>query len=391
MLSATALLLLTGIATIYVSDPGGSEWIKQLIYLALGFAAFYGINLPHYKKIGDLSYGLYGVVLLLLFVLLLEKFIPMPAFWRSIVPVVKGARRWVRLGPVQVQPSEFCKVAYILSLSWYLRFRSNYRSLAGLLPPFAITFLAIVLILLEPDLGTVILMMPILFATLFAAGAKKRHLFAIIGLGVVMSPLLWMNMHTYQRMRIASVLLQNDAIYNYAESHPKFADKLAGGPAQLAQWKKDKGYHLMHSKYAIASGGVFGYGFGKGPYVDGTIKLPEAHNDFIFSLIAHQWGLFGGIVLVGLYCTIAMCGMEIARFNPDPFGKLVVVGIVVMFMMQVIVNISMTVGLMPITGLTLPFVSYGGSSLLVNCIALGLLNNIGRHRDFTVAARSFEY
>ena len=391
MLLATAMLLLIGIATIYASDPQGNEWIKQSAYLMIGIAVFIVINSVHYKEIGIYSYWLYAAILVLLAVLLIEKFVPMPDFWRKIVPVVKGARRWIRLGPFQVQPSEFCKIAYILSISWYLRYRKNFRTVVGLIPPFAITFLAMVLIILEPDLGTVILMMPILFATLYAAGAKKRHLLVIISLGVVLSPVLWMNMHTYQRMRVASVLLQNDLIYNYAVKNTKFANSLAGGPAKLAQWKKDKGYHLMHSKYAISSGGLTGYGFGKGPYLDGTLRLPEAHNDFIFSLIAHQWGLFGCIGVFLLYCIIAACGLEIAGFNPDPFGKLISVGIVVMLMTQVLVNTSMTVGLMPITGLTLPMVSYGGSSLIVNLAAIGLLNNIGRHRSFTVAAKSFEF
>ncbi len=392
MVTASAMLMFIGMLCIYASDPHDNFWIRQMVFVFVGTAAFIGINTFHYRLLGPLSYWIYGLVLILLMVLLIEKFVPMPAFWRQIVPVVNGSRRWIRVAGMQVQPSEFCKIAYILSLSWYLRYRNNYRRLEGLIAPFALTILAMLLILLEPDLGTVLLMMPILFATLFAAGAKKRHLFAIIALGVAASPFLWMNMHAYQRIRIAGVLLQNETIYNAAKEHPRLANILAGSSANLNSWKRDKGYHLENSKQAIASGGLFGYGFGKGPYLsEGKMHLPEAHNDFIFALIAHQWGFAGCLLVFMLYCIISACGLEIAWHNTDPYGRLIAIGIIAMFMVQVVVNTSMTMGLMPITGLTLPLVSYGGSSLIVNMMAIGLLNNIGRDRPFIIASSSFEF
>jgi cell division protein FtsW (lipid II flippase) len=132
-----------------------------------------------------------------------------------------------------------------------------------------------------------------------------------------------------------------------------------------------------------------GYGFRRGPFVKYNF-LPARHNDFIFAIIAHQWGFAGCLGLLGLYALIIGCGLEIAGNNTDPFGRLLAVGIVAMFAVEVIVNVSMTVGLMPITGLTLPLVSYGGSSLLVSMISVGLLNNVGRCRPFTVAKRPFE-
>ncbi|MFI4912297.1 MAG: FtsW/RodA/SpoVE family cell cycle protein [Sedimentisphaeraceae bacterium JB056] len=392
MLLSAITLMGIGMLCIYAAQPEENFWIKQLVYIIIGLVGFLSVNSLHYRLLGPLSYWLYGIIIILLGVLLLGKFLPMPEFWRSIVPVINGSRRWIRIAGIQVQPSEFCKIAYILSLSWYLRYRSNYRTLKGLIGPFGLTLLAMMLIILEPDLGTVLLMMPILFATLFAAGAKKWHLITIILLGVLASPLLWMNMHAYQRMRIASVLLQNDKIYNAAKNNEKLAEALAGSSANLIRWKRDKGYHLMHSKQAIASGGVFGYGFGKGPYLSGdSLHLPEAHNDFIFALIAHQWGLVGCLFVFFLYCIIAACGLEIAWNNTDPYGRLIAIGIVAMLMVQVVVNTSMTMGLMPITGLTLPLVSYGGSSLIVNMIAVGLLNNIGRDRPFIIGMPSFEF
>ncbi|MBA7634461.1 putative peptidoglycan glycosyltransferase FtsW [subsurface metagenome] len=152
----------------------------------------------------------------------------------------------------------------------------------------------------------------------------------------------------------------------------------------------DWGYHLIRSKYAVASGGTNrgkGYGFRQGPFIKYNF-LPERHNDFIFAMIAHQWGFWGCLGLLGLYVIIVVCGLEIAVNNTDPFGRLVAVGIVATFTVEVVVNVSMTLGLMPITGLTLPLVSYGGSSLLVSMVSVGLLNNVGRCRPFSVAPKT---
>ena len=401
MIFAMAALLAIGIICIYSAAPQSGYWKKQIFFASLGVLAFIIANLVHYKDLGPISYWLYGILLVILSILLIEKFttklgLSMPSFWRSFVPYINGSRRWIRLGfgsaSIQLQPSEFCKIAHILALAWYLRFRSNYTKIAGLIGPFALTLLAMILILLEPDLGTVLLMMPVLFSMLFVAGAKIKHLLLIIALAVIASPFLWMNMHDYQRMRISSVVLQIDKVYKAAEDNPRLANIFAGSSANLKRWKKDKGYHLRHSKYAISSGGIMGYGFKNGPYITAdNVHLPESHNDFIFALIAHQWGLIGCLGLFTLYLLLAICGLEIAWLNTDPFGRLVAVGIVTMFMVMVIVNVSMTMGLMPITGLTLPFVSYGGSSLIVSMTAVGLLNNIGRDRPFSLAGKAFEH
>ena len=401
MLTAMFLLIAAGVMTLFAAgNPldnstetslavSSTVWKRQLIYAAAGLLAMIMINLVNYRWLGSLSYWIYALILALLAVLLLDKLIDLP-----FVPIINSSRRWLRLGTqsrfLQVQPSEFCKIAYILALAWYLRFRKNYRKFFGLVGPFALTVLAMILILLEPDLGTVFLMMPILFAMLFVAGAKVKHLLIIILLAVLVSPLLWHYMSHNQRMRISSVLLQNERIFQKAEQNPKLAKILAGSTQDLKRWQRDEGYQLIHSKLAVASGGLKGYGFRKGPYIKYD-SLPERHNDFIFAIIAHQFGLLGCLALLTLYAIIIGCGIEIAWLNTDPFARLVAVGIVAMFAVEVIVNVSMTLGLMPITGLTLPLVSSGGSSLVVSMTAIGLLNNIGRSRPFTVAARSFEY
>jgi cell division protein FtsW (lipid II flippase) len=277
---------------------------------------------------------------------------------------------------------------YILALAWYLRYRSNYSKFTALIGPFLLTLLPIVLILLEPGLGTVLLMMPILFTMLFVAGAKVKHLLFIIMLALLVSPLLWYQMQPYQRTRISSVLLQSSLIRQKAQQYPILGKILIGTKFSTKKWENDWGYHLIRSKYAVASGSITGYGFRQGPFTKYDF-LPERHNDFIFAAIANQWGFLGCVVLLGLYIIIMNCGLEIAAHNTEPFGRLLAVGIVAMFAVEVIVNVGMTVGLMPITGLTLPLVSYGGSSLLVSMASVGLLNNIGRCRPFTVAHKPF--
>jgi cell division protein FtsW (lipid II flippase) len=287
-----------------------------------------------------------------------------------------------------LQPSEVCKLAYILALAWYLRYRSNYRRFTALVGPFALTLLPMLLILLEPDLGTVLLMMPILFTMLFVAGAKIKHLLIVVLMALVVSPLLWSKMQPYQRTRISSVLLQNEWFQEKAQRYPMLGKVLVGEKFSKKKWDDDWGYHLLRSKLAVAYGEMTGYGFRRGPFIKYNF-LPARHNDFIFAVIAHQWGFVGSLGLLLLYVIVIACGLEIAGNNTDPFGRLLAIGIVAMFAVEVIVNVSMTVGLMPITGLTLPLVSYGGSSLLVSMISIGLLNNVGRCRPFSVARKPF--
>jgi len=398
LLAAALLLIAIGIAAIYsaghpaesspASQAGnlGELWKKQVIFAVIGVVGFIAVNLVNYRRFGAVSYWVYAFVLLLLVLLLLDKIVDIP-----FVPVVNNARRWLRIGTkstfLQAQPSEFCKLSFILALAWYLRYRSNYRKFSALVGPFVLTLLPVMLILAEPDLGTVLLMMPILFTMLFVAGAKIKHFLIIVLMALLISPLLWYKMKPYQRTRISSVLLQNEWVREKAEQYPTLGKVLVGKEFSTRQWKEDWGYHLMRSKFAVASGVARGYGFRQGPFIKYNF-LPARHNDFIFAIIAQQWGFVGCLGLLGLYMVIIGCGLEIAGNNTDPFGRLLAVGIVAMFAVETIINVSMTLGLMPITGLTLPLVSYGGSSLLVSMTSVGLLNNVGRCRPFSVARKA---
>jgi len=372
------------------ADDLANLWKKQFVFAAVAAAGFIAANLINYRRLGEVSYWLYGIVLALLALLLVSRYIvPLP-----FVPEKNYTHRWIEFTVAgrklpALQSSEFCKLAYILALAWYLRYRSNYRSFKALIGPFALTLVPMVLILLEPDLGTVMLMMPILITMLFVAGAKVRHFLIVVLMSLMVSPLLWHNMKSYQRIRIASLVLQSSWVRDKAEKHPWLGEVLVGEKFSEKKWKNTWGWQLIRSKYAVASGGAEGYGFRRGPFVKYDF-LEERENDFIFAAIAHQWGFWGCLVLLGLYVIVFGCGLRIAAHNTDPFGKLLAVGIVAMFVVEVLVNVSMTMGLMPITGLTLPLVSYGGSSLLVSMISVGLLNNVGRCRAFTVAPKPFE-
>ena len=398
MLVCVLALIGVGIASVYASgnpadDTQGSfvkfahYWKKQAVFAGAGLAAFIMINAVNYRRFGPASNWLYAGVLVVLVYILVDKYL----FNVPFVPVINNSRRWIQIGPLlQFQPSEFFKLVYILALAWYLRYRSNYRKISALIGPFALTFLPMLLILFEPDLGTVMLMMPVLFAMLFVAGAKVKHLLLIILLAALVSPLLWYGIEDYQKMRISAVLLQSDLdgkeswLMTKAKDNPRLASVLGLDREHLRNWEAGKGYQLMRSKLVVASGGFSGQGFRRGPFMKYKF-LPERHNDFIFALIGHQWGFLGCAAVLGLYAIIVMCGLEIAANNTDPFGRFIAVGIIVVFTIQVLVNVGMTIGLMPITGLTLPLVSYGGSSLVVNMMMIGLLNNVGRTRPFSLA------
>ena len=364
---AVMALVVIGLVTIYATSPGDAK--KQLVWIALSMVGFVVINLVHYRMLGRAAYGIFILSLVLLSLVLVGKKLGLT----SVVPSIRGASRWINVipgsGSVRIQPSEIAKIAYILALAWYLRHRSSYRNLTGLIGPFALTMLPMVLILLEPDLGTVLLFLPILFGMLFAAGARIKHLLAIIMIAVLCSPALYLLMKDYQRERVQVLLKQN---------------------SEDPYWLRGPGYQLHLSKICIGTGELTGQGWNFSSFVQYK-PPPDRHNDFIFAMIAHQWGLFGALFLLMLYGLIILGGIEIAAGQPDPFGKLLAIGISALLAAQMFINIGMTMGMMPVTGMTLPFVSYGGSSLIANSLALGLLVNVARHKPRQIANRPFEF
>lgn len=351
------LLGLSGIARGDELSGAGNYFSRQIVWIALAVPAMLLVTFVPYRVC---RYHCYLWFAASLACLLAVYFFPEKG----------GARRWIPLGLMNFQPSEMAKLTYIMALSRYLMYRENYRRFTGLLPPFVLTFLPLVLILKEPDLGTAMLFLPVLFAMLFAAGARLRHLVLIGCLGCAALPLLWMGMHTYQRARITSVFLQRD-----------------GGTAP-----KGDGYHLHQSKQVLALGGAWGSQV-TGVMVDdpSAYHLPASRTDFVLCMAGERWGIGGTLLALVLYLVIFARGLMLAAATREPFGRLLAVGIVALLAGQAILNSGMTVGLMPVTGVTLPLLSYGGSSLLFTCLALGLLMNVGMRPGYEIGGDPFRF
>ncbi len=359
-IAVTSLLLIgCGLAGIHRGDvlEGGSFLSRQVVWIALGsMAATLAFWLP-YRRTQGWGWVLYAISIFLLVIVFL-------------FPPKNGARRWIPVGPISVQPSELAKIALILALGEYLMFRRNHRSLLGLIPPFLMTAVPVLLILKEPDLGTALLFFPILYAMLFIAGARRTHLFASIAAGILTLPILWVNMSTEQKSRVTAVFQQAD------DGTPEPGD----------------GYHLFQSKQLLALGGKWGSD-SQGDRIDdpAAYRLPAGRTDFVYSLIGERWGLPGTIGLQMIFATFVLAGCRAASQTRDPYGRLIATGIVTLLAAQVLINTAMTVGLAPITGLTLPLVSYGGSSFLTTAFCIGLLINVASSPGFDVAGQPFDF
>lgn len=391
-LCAISVLCLQSIGEVREGHWLADEAVRQLAYVLLGLGSMVGALLVGHHRIGRFSYLLFGFCLVLLVYVILDRWLPLP-----MVQPVKGARRWIRLGPVALQPSELMKISYVLALAWYLRFRRNYRTLPGLIAPFMLTLAPMALIKMQPDLGTVLLFLPVLFAMLFAAGAKVSHLSVIILAGVLAMPVFWFKIETYQRLRLAGVFLQSPAIRSALEERPALWNMLKPAGVEelpwlrhLKEWETRTGYQLTHSKTAVGSGGIFGQGYGRGAFVEHNL-LPEKHNDFIFSIVAHQFGLLGCVLLLLCYGILVVIGTDVATLTKDPYGRLLAVGFATLLGVQALTNICMTIGLGPVTGVTLPFVSAGGSSLVSSFLCVGLLISVVQRRPVIIGREPFEF
>lgn len=348
-------------------DVAGLNTLKQIGFLIAGGVLVLGVIRAGYLRIGRATYLIYWIVVAMLASLIVDRYLVHLPFAQE----VRNTHRWFGFGAFRVQPSEFMKLALVLALARYLRFRTSYRTWVGLIPPMALTLGPMFLILKQPDLGTLLMLPPVLFAMLLCAGARVRHLAIVVGVGIAFTPLFYLfGMHEYQKDRIDVLMKQNST------------DE---------RWHMGRGYQLRQSKIALGTGGLYGEGYREGDFVRYDGLLPEGQNDFIFAIVGNQWGFVGGIVLILAYVVIVFVGVEVAMVTNDPFGRLLAVGIVVMIVFQAMLNICMTVGLAPITGMPLPFVSQGGSSLLTNCIAMGLLVSIAQRRPMLIANPPFEH
>ncbi len=369
-----AVAVLTAVGCGSIAADATANVRMQLIFIAIGAVGMFLFQVVNYQEIGRYAWLFYIVSLLLVI------YTVMPGVRRSgfgSVPNIKGAQAWIDFGPLHLEPAELMKLAFCMVLARYLRFRSNYRSLGGLLPPFALALVPLVLILKQPALGMALLFIPALFSMLFVAGAKIKHLSGIVVLGLMFVPVVWFAGTGAPVLRHLPPLLKE-----YQRARVKALLSHDSNQAQSLDFQQEQ------ALTAIGSGGVTGKGFGHIPVGS---RVPEAHNDMIFALIAEQFGLVGSLILLGAYVVLFAAGVEISAATREPFGRLLAVGIVAMLTSQAFLNLAVCLRLAPVTGITLPFVSYGGSSMLSSFLAAGLLLNIGQNRPLVLARSSFEY
>jgi rod shape determining protein RodA len=349
-----ALLVLTGIgvAMIYsttyvvVGDHAGPQVRTQIYALVLGLIALFVFLVIDYRLLAENSLVLFGGLLaLLLFVLFKGS-------------TQFNATRWIEIGPFNLQPSEFGRIALALILATYFgENRRGARNMGDLVVGGLFTAVPVLLIARQPDLGTAVTLIPVFLGIAYLAGMRLRLLGVIALIAVLMAPLAWQfALKDYQKSRITTFL-------------------------DPEQDPRGDGYQQIQARITVGSGGLTGKGFMQG--TQGQYKfLPVAHNDFIFSVLAEEQGFIGVLAVLGLYLFIILRSLEAARLSKDRLGAYLVAGIIAGFSFQVIYNIAMSAGLAPVKGITLPLMSYGGSSLIATLAAFGLILNV-RMRRFT--------
>jgi len=349
LVAIVGVIILMGLFVIYSASyqkyvlSGTNLSLRQLQSGIIGILIAAAVFRVGYQRIIDFGYYIFGInVVLLLLVLFVGD-------------MRYGARRWIEIGSFAFQPSEFAKITFIFALAKYLGdIKDGIGSPKALIAPFAMALVPMLLIFKEPDLGTALVFVPVLFAMLFIAGARLKYLMILIGSGLACAPFLWFFLKEYQRNRLMVFINPN-------------LDPLGAG------------YTIIQSKIAIGSGGIIGKGWLAGTQNQLNF-LPEHHTDFIFSVVGEEWGFIGSAVLLFLFYKLVEKGLRIAETTSDIYGKTLAYGIITVFTMHIIVNIGMVCGLMPVVGIPLPFVSYGGSSLIMSIVSIGILESIKNKR-----------
>jgi rod shape determining protein RodA len=351
LLAVVLMLGGIGLATVYsavTADPPPVPhkllFFKQLIWFGLGLVVMTAAFSFNYRLLERWAHPVYiACVLMLLGVVVFGK-------------LAGGSRRWLALGPIHLQPSELIKIAVVLVLAKYYakNAATGGFTLRDLLRPILLTGLPFGLIVIQPDLGTAGLVALIAVTITLFVKVELRALILLLTPAAAAVPVVWSLLKDYQKKRIMTFLNPDE-------------DPLGAG------------YHIIQSKIAIGSGMITGKG-----YLQGTQNalsfLPEEHTDFIFSVLAEEWGAVGSISLILLFLVLILWGLNIAYRCREPFGVLLAVGITSLLAWQVIINIGMTMGVMPVVGVPLPLISYGGSSTLTVAICIGLLMNVSMRR-----------
>ncbi|HSB03987.1 MAG TPA: rod shape-determining protein RodA [Thermodesulfobacteriota bacterium] len=348
LLGIVLLIASIGILNLYSISSNGESltpfYVKQLSWLLIGFVIMMAVAFIECRYYSDFAFPIHGTAFFLLVVVMVFGMI------------TSGAQRWIRIGALSFQPSEFVKISLIIALAKFFQQPPGREgfSLKDLPIPFLLLIVPMGLILKQPDLGTAIILFLILFSVLLFVKIRWSSLL-ILGLGGgSILPLLWGFLKEYQKRRI------------YTFFNPSL-DPLGSG------------YHIIQSKVAVGSGGILGKGFMKGTQCKLGF-LPEQQTDFIFSVLAEEWGLIGSLVVISLYLVLILWGLRIAVTAKDRFGAILSFGVVAMLFWHVFINIGMVLGMMPVVGIPLPLLSYGGSFMVSTLMGVGLLLNVSMRR-----------
>ncbi len=346
LLFGSVILCLLG-AVFIASAASFSLAYRHLVFAALGVLAFLVMVLPDYHHLSALAGPLYLMGLTALFLL------------RFFGIEVNNARRWFSLGPVNLQPSELMKVIIVIALATYFTYRPRLDRFRDLLIPLGLTLIPLVLIIRQPDLGTALVFLPVFIITAALAGIPWKNL-AILGLiGIMTAVAAWHTpgiINEYQKQRLTGFINPDAAPHSPAV------------------------YNARQAMLAISGGGWFGQGWGHGQLTQ-LKRIPERHTDFIFPVIAEEWGFVRTATFVAYYFSIGVLLWKMSSDCKDQFGKLLAGGVTGLFIVQGALHMAISLRLAPITGLTLPLVSYGGSSLVSTMIAMGIASNAFMRRE----------
>ncbi|TLY14894.1 MAG: putative lipid II flippase FtsW [Nitrospirae bacterium] len=354
VLVATVVLALVGLIMVFSASAvlAGNRFHdsiyflkRQVVWLAFGFLLLHMASRVDYTLWRRLAWPILGLTVVLLILVLVP----------SLGVAAKGARRWLRLGLFSMQPAELAKLGVVLYMASYLTKKGGRVTewSSGLLPPLIVVGLLGGLLVLQPDLGTAVVIGFVAFGLLFLGGARLTHLFGMILVAVPVMAMLVLG-SSYRRQRFLTF---------------------------LAPWKDptDAGFQVTQSFLAFGSGGLFGVGLGEGKQK--LFFLPEAHTDFVLALVGEELGLVGTGGIIVLFVILVIKGFQIAGRAREPFGRYLALGISLLIGLQALINAGVVTGLLPTKGLTLPLVSYGGSSMIVNLFAIGILLSVSRDRQ----------
>jgi rod shape determining protein RodA len=332
-------------ATFSIRDAGGAQiFMKQVYWYLMGFAIFMMVTIIDYHVLERLAWHIYLFTIILLVLVLILGMIS------------KGAQRWLNLGFITIQPSELAKLSIVIILSQFFSTHGEYADyrLRDLWQPFLLILAPCILIKIQPDLGSAVILAIIALSIILLMKVRWSSLFLLITTILIACPVAYHYMSDYQKKRIHT-------FFN-PESDPLGA-----------------GYHIIQSKIAVGSGQLIGKGFLKGTQT--RLKfLPENHTDFAFSVWAEEWGFIGSIFLLMIYLFLILWGINIAKNSKDKFGSILAIGITAIIFWHMVINVGMTIGLMPVVGIPLVLFSYGGSSVLCTMIGMGILMNISQRR-----------